>query len=307
MNMDMYRKIIDEAKDFITYIVLCVSGEPLLHKNLPQMIEYAKKAGIKTTLSTNAALLTQELSEKILNAGLDAIYFSFDGCSAEIYEKVRVGSNFNKTLSNIIRFLELKKKFKNKITAELQILIMDQEGKKDYEINIKSFKDNFKGLPLNLIQSRQPSTWGSNLSSTDKYEYKKLGSSYAPCSYLWCSMHILWDGTAIACTSDFFAENELGKFPNQSLKAIWNGDKYKLFRKSMLEKKYDSYFKTCKNCDSLWSENIAGLPPGIRGVIALSLCSIIGFDKIGFLKKIAGKLNPDFVIKSVETGKTYGK
>jgi radical SAM protein with 4Fe4S-binding SPASM domain len=300
MDMSTYKKIIDEAKGFIAYIVLCVSGEPLLHRNLPQMIKYAQNANIRTTLSTNASLLTPQLSREILEAGLDAIYFSFDGCSAEVYEKVRVGSNFNKTLMNIVEFLKIKKELKKKTVAELQILIMDKEGKRDYEKNIAAFKEKFRDLPLNLIQTRQPSTWGSTLSSTDKYEFKELGENYSPCSYLWCSMHILWDGTAVACTSDFFADNALGKFPNQSLKEIWNGEKYQQFRKAMLEKKYDDYFKTCKDCDSLWSEDIAGMPPGIRGVLALSLCSVIGFDKLKYLKKIAGKLNSDFAIKSVE-------
>lgn len=300
MNMDMYKKIIDEAEDFITYIVLCISGEPLLHRNLPEMIEYAKNANIKTTISTNASLLTPQLSQRILEAGLDAIYFSFDGCSAEIYEKVRVGSNFNKTLNNIIEFLEIKKKLKKETVVELQILIMNQDGKKDYERNITAFKEKFRDLPLNAIQTRQPSTWGSILSSTDKYDFKKLGTHYSPCSYLWCSMHILWNGNVVACTSDFFADHILGKFPNQSLKEIWNYEKYQQFRKAMLERKFDSYFKTCKDCDSLWSEIIAGMPPGIRGVLALSVCSIIGFDKLKYLKKLAEKLNSDFVIKSVE-------
>lgn len=300
MDMEMYKKIIDEAKEFITYIVLCISGEPLLHQNLPQMIEYAHNANIRTTLSTNASLLTPQLSHRILNADLDAIYFSFDGCSAEIYEKVRVGSNFDVTLNNIIDFLKIKKKLKKETVVELQILLMNQEGKKDYESNITAFKEKFRDLPLNSIQTRQPSTWGGILSSTNKYEFKKLGTNYSSCSYLWCSMHILWNGNAIACTSDFFADNVLGKFPDQSLKEIWNGEKYQLFRKAMVEREYINYFKTCKDCDSLWSETIAGMPPGIRGVLALSLCSIIGFDKLKYFKKIAMYLNSDFVIKSVE-------
>ncbi len=300
MDMDMYKRIIDEAKDFIKYIVLCISGESLLHKNLPEMIEYAHNANIKTTLSTNASLLTPQLSRRILEAGLDGIYFSFDGCSAEIYEKIRFGSNFNRTLMNIVNFLEIKKELGKKTVAELQILIMDEEGKRDYEQNIVRFRQTFEDLPLNLIQTRQPSTWGSNLSSTNKFEFKKLGQNYSPCSYLWCSMFILWNGNSVACCSDFFAENVLGKFPEQSLKNIWNGEKYQLFRKAMIEKEYVNYFKTCKNCDSLWSENILGLPPGIRGVIAFSISSMIGLNKMKYFKKIAGKLNSDFVIKSVE-------
>jgi len=153
------------------------------------------------------------------------------------------------------------------------------------------------------MQTRQPSSWGSNLSPTATYEFKKLGKKYSPCSYLWCSMHILCDGTAIVCTSDFFTENALGKFPEQSLKEIWNGEQYQLFRKAMMEKNYGHYFKTCQDCDSLWSETIAGMPPGIRGVMALSLCSLVGLDKFGYFKKIAAKLNSGFVMKPVETSK----
>lgn len=300
MDFDLYKKIIDEAKDFVAVICLCISGEPLLHNKLPQMIDYARKAGIKTTLSTNATLLTPEVSKEVLEADLDAIYFSFDGCSAEVYEKVRVGADFEKTLNNILRFLELKKELKKKTITELQILIMNKEGRENYEENEQAFKERFKGLPLNLMQTREPSTWGSNLAETAKFDYKKLGNNYSPCSYLWSGMFVLWDGSTVACCSDFYGENILGKFPEQSLKEIWNNKKYQIFRESMLEKTYMKHFKTCNDCDSLWSETIIGLPPGIRGILALSLGSLIGLDKVGYLKKIAGKLNPEFAIKSVE-------
>src|SRR3989304_7421345 len=42
MDWDLYKKIIDEAKDFVHDINLFIGGEPLFHKRLPDMISYAK-------------------------------------------------------------------------------------------------------------------------------------------------------------------------------------------------------------------------------------------------------------------------
>ena len=109
MDWDLYRKIIDEAKGFVYDINLFMGGESLFHKRLPEMIAYAKANGIRTRLSTNATVLTKEQREEPLDAGLDFIIFSFDGYEKEIYEKIRVNANFEKTLGNIRAFLEEKK------------------------------------------------------------------------------------------------------------------------------------------------------------------------------------------------------
>jgi len=299
MPMDLYKKIIDGGKNFFTSAVLCLAGEPLLHKDLTEMVRYAKENGIDTMISTNGTVMTKKTSEKILRAGLNWINFSFDGCSKEIYEKVRVGADFEKTIGNIVDFLKIKKKLNAKTKTEIQILVMDEKGQKDFDKNISKFKENFKGLPLDNIQVRQPSTWGSVFYGTKKYRYKKLGSVYSPCSYLWSSMHFLWDGTVVACTTDFWGKNALGKFPEQSIKEIWNSEKFRNFRKAMREKKYSNYFECCDKCDSLWSERILGLPSGIRGVSAFAFSYVFGLSFVNILKKLAEKLNYNFVMKSV--------
>jgi len=300
MRMELYKKIITEGKNHFSGIILCLAGEPFLHQQLSEMVKYAKQNEIGVMLSTNGTIMTPEIYKNIIAAGIDWINFSFDGCSAKIYEKIRVGGNFEKTIQNIVDFLKIKKQLKSKVKVEIQILIMDERGQKDFDKNIFAFKKRFTGLPLDNIQFRKPSTWGGILYGTDKYEYKKLGKTYSPCSYLWSSMHFLWDGTVVACTTDFWGENALGKFPEQSIKQIWNGKKFQNFRKAMLEKKYQSYFKYCDKCDSLWSERILGLPPGIRGVSGLALSNVFGYGAIMTLKKIAEKINSGFVMKSTK-------
>lgn len=299
MDFKLYQKIIDEGKDYLSYVILCLSGESLLHPDLPKMIAYAKKNNIKTYLSTNATVLTKSLSEKIIKAGLNWINFSFDGCSKEIYEKVRINAKFDITLKNVIDFLKVKKQLKSNVATELQIILLNQKGIDDYQKNIDKFKNNFKNLPLDNIQLRSPSTWGNVFSKTKKFIPKKLSNIFSPCSYLWGALGILWDGQVVACGSDFFGKNVFGNIKNESLKSIWNNTPMVRFRKAMINKRYSKYNDFCQHCDSLWEKRILGLPAGLRGIIASTLSNIFGKNYFGILKKIAKNLNKDFPMEII--------
>ena len=299
MDMNVYKKIIDEVESFASFVILCISGETLLHPKFTEMVKYAKDNGLAVYLSTNATVLTPKLSREILTAGLDWINFSFDGCSKEIYERIRVNADLDKTLKNIINFLKIKKELKSKTQAELQILVMDTEGEESYQKNIEKFAGNFKGLPLDYIQKRKPSTWGGFLSGTKKFVPKSLGDQFSHCSYLWSSLHILWDGRVVACTSDFFGINVLGKFPEKTLKEIWNDQPMQKFRGAMVNKKYLKYNQNCQNCDSLWEPKTLGLPAGIRGISAIVVSLSLGKNFLAIFKKVARLFNPNFSMKVI--------
>ncbi|MBT5502732.1 radical SAM protein [Candidatus Falkowbacteria bacterium] len=303
MDFDLYKKIIDEAKPFVSFIILCISGESLLHPKFPEMVKYAKDNKIAVYISTNCTLLTPEISRKLLEADLDWINFFFDGVTKEVYEKVRVNANFEKSLENVINFLKIKKELGAKTVADLQVMIMDDEGDKIYQENREQFMQNFKDLPIDCIQMRRPSTWGNFLSDTDKFEAKELGKEFSPCSYLWSSMHIQWDGHLIACTSDFFGDNKLGKFPEHNLKQLWNSDQMVAFRESMLNNTYLSYNKNCEKCDSIWEKQILSFPAGMRGIFASTLNSIFHYNFYKPLKKIAKFVNKDFAMNVTEEDK----
>lgn len=300
MDFNLYKKIINQSKTFLSYSTLCISGESLLHPQLPEMIAYAKKNNIKIYLSTNATILTPKLSEKLIKSGLDWINFSFDGCSKEIYEKIRVNANFETTLNNVVNFLKIKKKLRSPVSTELQIIILNQKGKVDYQKNINQFKEKFKNLPLDHIQLRSPSTWGNVFFKTNKFIPRKMSHHFSPCSYLWCALGILWNGQVVACCSDFFGKNVLGDLNHQTIKSIWNNPKSVNFRSAMIKNQYSQYNDFCNNCDSLWEEPIFGLPSGLRGVSAISFSNIFHPKLLGFFKKIAKKKNHEFSMEIID-------
>jgi len=61
-------------------------GEPLINKNLANLINYAHKAKIFTSTSTNAQLLNSDKAREIVLSGLDKLIISIDGSTQEVYE-----------------------------------------------------------------------------------------------------------------------------------------------------------------------------------------------------------------------------
>jgi len=84
-------------------------GEPLLHPRLPRWIEEAKAAGCETGFLSNGLLLNEKKLIKILAAGINWICISMDGATAEIYNKIRVGSNFDRVCRNVANIARLRR------------------------------------------------------------------------------------------------------------------------------------------------------------------------------------------------------
>jgi hypothetical protein len=60
MDFDLFRKIVDEAKDFVFDVHLLHRGESLAHPDFFRMVRYAHEAGLVTRFHTNGTLLTED-------------------------------------------------------------------------------------------------------------------------------------------------------------------------------------------------------------------------------------------------------
>ncbi|UCE43032.1 MAG: SPASM domain-containing protein [Candidatus Aminicenantes bacterium] len=254
MDFDLYKNIVDESKDFVFEINLAHRGESLMHPQLIEAISYAKKNRIFTRLHTNGSLLSEEVSHKIIRSKLDRLSFSFDGYDRETYEKIRIGGNFDKTLENIVRFLQIKKKTRSKkpITV-IEVINFNQKDKQEYLKAKKSFHDQFKNLPLNNIVFREMHNWAGQI------EKERQGKNYTVCPFPWNALVIYWDGAVLPCTQDFFGDFVVGNMKDSSLLEIWNGENMRYLRKKLAERSI-AELKACSNCDRVWREGIFGVP-----------------------------------------------
>ena len=57
MDLELYRKIVQDCKQYVEFIWPYGIGEPMIHPNIFEMIRLTREAGIRTGMSTNATLL----------------------------------------------------------------------------------------------------------------------------------------------------------------------------------------------------------------------------------------------------------
>lgn len=90
MSFDDFKRCIDHLEGFDRFKVFNFTGggEPLTHKDIAHMVEYVKKKDFTKSIeiTTNAALLTHEMSDALLSAGVDRIKVSLQGRSSQEYK-----------------------------------------------------------------------------------------------------------------------------------------------------------------------------------------------------------------------------
>ncbi len=74
--------LLADLADFGVSVVLFSGGEPLLRNDLPEIIERALVLGMRTVISTNGTLLSDDMAGRFRDAGLSYIGVSLDGVRA---------------------------------------------------------------------------------------------------------------------------------------------------------------------------------------------------------------------------------
>ena len=248
MPMSMFKEIIDSVCKNNPLIKLYMSGEPLLHKDIFAMIEYAGGKGCQTMIHTNATLLTEEVSKKLLSSKLNYLTFSFDGCSAEIYEKLRPPAKFKKTKLNILRYLDLRSNHKNNGPhTSIEIIKM-----KDTVELIDNFIDQWKKSGVDVVNIREYLTWLDAVK--DRRTEIPANNSYQPCPNVFYTSSILSDGTVVPCCMDVYGKMPLGNIKDESFRNIWFGEKYLKLRENMINGSF-SEESICHDCVNTFSRN----------------------------------------------------
>ncbi len=254
MDFPLFRKVIDEARRYVFDVNLIHRGEGLLHPEFPRMVAYSHEAGVDTKFHTNATLLDEARSRALIAAGLDQISFSFDGCDRKTYESIRVNADFDKTLANVVRFLEIKRELRSKKPyAILELIHFPDADKAAAPGRRRAFLDRFRGLPLDRVEVKELHNWAGEIPA------EKSRKKYVPCTFLWQALIVFWDGSVLPCTQDFHGDYTLGNVRETPLEEIWNGDRLVRLREKILRGDIAD-LETCSQCDRLWRDQILGVP-----------------------------------------------
>jgi len=104
-----WRRVIDEASTMGVVHILFSGGEPLLYKDLAELVASAREVGMYTNLITSALGLNHRRAEQLRDAGLDSVQISFQADDAELADAIAGTKAYNRKLAaaRLVRELEL--------------------------------------------------------------------------------------------------------------------------------------------------------------------------------------------------------
>jgi radical SAM protein with 4Fe4S-binding SPASM domain len=254
MDMGVYRNVIDEIASMKCAITLNVQGEPMLHPQFTEMVACAKSLGLFTSVLTNATKLTDALAQTLIDLKLDRIVFSFDGVDKEMYEGIRVKSQFEPTLRNVLSFIRLNHEQGHPTHVCASIIRQERTAG-----HLEDYKRYFNRLPVDRIFVSNLLTLSGGSGVSDEIDVGGLqqGSreAWPICRVPWENLTVNWDGEITACPLDYNVVYSIGNVKNASLREIWNGRRMRQFRQAHLKRDYrlvEENGPLCESCNCMW-------------------------------------------------------
>ena len=239
MDIELYKKCIDDMKQFprkLKMLRFAAIGEPLLHPQIADMIAYAKQADIADSVDivTNGSMLTNELSDKLIDAGLDRLRISVDGISDESFlantgtkvgfgdyvERIKYFHDHNKSAYIYIKIIDYmiqrpgeRERFFSTFVPICDSIAVEHLTPTISEIDYDSFSGNIKA---------------------DKPQNGEVLLHTNICPQSFYMMQINPDGKVVPCCSMKYPA-VLGDTRINSVCDIWSGSEFNRFRLRMLD------------------------------------------------------------------------
>lgn len=113
-------------------------GEPLLHRNLAEIIQHTKTVGIDAAITTNGVLLENSFCEKILDC-TSWIKISLNAGTPGTYARIHQTreEDFGKVLTNLKQAIRLRQTHGHRCTIGAQMLLLPENAEEVEELAIK--------------------------------------------------------------------------------------------------------------------------------------------------------------------------
>lgn len=248
MSIDTMKKIIEQSKEFskkFKLVSMMGHGEPLCNKQLPQFIEMIKSAGIaeRVDIITNASLLTEEFSDRLINAGLDVLRVSLQGITANKYKQIcDVNLDFDRFINNLTYFY--KKKKQCKVFVKTMDVSLEEGQEQQFfsmfeNISDRMYIDNVKPVYDEVTYSEK-----SMVLDTDRYGIVHERRNVCPQPFYMLSV---WANGDVAPCDALYKASCLGNVHSSSLKGMWNSKQLKEFCKIHLRGQKNQHI-ACSRC-----------------------------------------------------------
>lgn len=279
-QFEKFKELIDQLKPL--KINLTGNGESSLHPDFVRMVDLCKGRGIYTYFNTNLCG-PLPVFEKLIEKGVDIIKVSLDAGTRESYFKVRQTDFFERLLSNLRHLMAYREKLGSRTVLRINSVLMREnldemrklmEIAKEYGSDVlvikaltfygdkEGYRDYYGFFRNHLHRLHEFADYGDSIGLRN--DFRELAKEIAftaaggfdreICLMPWISTYIGTNGNVLPCCyliNDSLVLPEekgpiMGNIHKQSWKEIWNGERYRNFRRIMRKK--GRPFASCTTC-----------------------------------------------------------
>jgi radical SAM protein with 4Fe4S-binding SPASM domain len=253
INLDLYKKIIDQIAPTTMDLILWNQGEPFLHPEFYEMVEYATRKGLYTMTSTNANLPID--ANRLIDSGLDRLIVSMDGATQETYSKYRVGGEIERILDNLRHLQDARRRKRSKIPfIRLQFLVMKHNEHELDAIRRIARETGCDMLEFKTVQIYREEDIEQYLPTNPAYRRYTVGGGHFSlkhgvknrCRRIWTQPVANWNGDMAMCCYDKDIQYKIGNLNEQTFAEIWHGKKLNKLRAAILKNR--AAMPVCNNC-----------------------------------------------------------
>lgn len=274
MSFEEFKMIIDQFPN-LKWIGLAGIGESFLNKDFLKMLEYVKSKHAYVELYDTFYFIDEIISRKIIEMGVKMTLFaSIDAATKETYEKIRIGSNFERVINNVKNFIQLKEK-KNAyfpklvfhfVVSKLNLKEIPQYLEMIHSIsagenvsiqftrllhNFDEVKDIFTEIPEEVVLEAERKSRELGIRISWNKDVPRVKPPISQC-VAWIMPFIFVTGHVVPCCAsneanrrEFQKKHSMGNMFAAPFREIWYSEKYRNFRRTILK---CGVPKQCRNC-----------------------------------------------------------
>lgn len=246
-------RLLELGKLGLKSIMYAGEGEPFLHRDMTEIINYTKKSGIDAAVTTNGVLFKKEIADRILGS-TEWIKVSINGATCDTYAKIHRcdAGDFNRVIENMSYAVKARKENNYSCTLGMQLLLLPENCREavplaklardigmDYLV-IKPYSQHpqSKTTKYNSIKYNEYEYLGDELESFNTNEFNVIfrvhtmkkwddgKRDYNRCLALPFWSYIDAGGNVWGCSVYLGDERFLyGNIYEQSFRQIWEGEK----------------------------------------------------------------------------------
>jgi MoaA/NifB/PqqE/SkfB family radical SAM enzyme len=240
----LYRAIIDEIGDYVFHLSMYNWGEPLLHKDTPEFVAYAKSRGITITMSSNLSLnLSDDYIDRLVKSGLDELLVGLDGATAETYERYRRRGNFDLVCTNMKRIQAAKARLKLATPQVVwQFLVFRHNEHEIAEARARYREFGADSIVVGGAEMPEPEH-AEGFAPAENPAYNRYHPDHPvqvrerwvreaekPCTWLYGTFVMNPNGQVSPCCATSDEKDDFGTYAAGRFLEVWNGDRFRQAR-----------------------------------------------------------------------------